>query len=108
MSLAPQRIGIGASVPVLGLETKALARSRGGESPDDMRGQTGGHCQDGGRQGCGDSRGESWCQTIECHSSSFEAATARFDIGFVDADLARLRSGRLAAPVIDTVALPGG
>ncbi|MGH3074794.1 MAG: 3'-5' exonuclease, partial [Gaiellales bacterium] len=33
------------------------------------------------------------------------AHNARFDIGFVDADLARLRSGRLAAPVIDTVAL---
>ena len=33
------------------------------------------------------------------------AHNARFDIGFVDAELARLRSGRLAAPVIDTVAL---
>jgi DNA polymerase-3 subunit epsilon len=33
------------------------------------------------------------------------AHNARFDIGFVDADLGRLRSARLAAPVIDTVAL---
>jgi DNA polymerase-3 subunit epsilon len=33
------------------------------------------------------------------------AHNARFDIGFVDAELRRLRGGRLAAPVIDTVAL---
>jgi DNA polymerase-3 subunit epsilon len=33
------------------------------------------------------------------------AHNARFDVGFVDADLARLRSARLAAPVVDTVAL---
>jgi DNA polymerase-3 subunit epsilon len=33
------------------------------------------------------------------------AHNARFDVGFVDAELRRLRGGRLAAPVIDTVAL---
>jgi DNA polymerase III subunit epsilon len=33
------------------------------------------------------------------------AHNARFDVGFIDAELHRLRGGRLAAPVIDTVAL---
>ena len=33
------------------------------------------------------------------------AHNARFDVGFMDAELHRLRGGRLAAPVIDTVAL---
>ena len=33
------------------------------------------------------------------------AHNARFDVGFVDAELSRLRGGRLTAPVIDTVAL---
>jgi DNA polymerase-3 subunit epsilon len=33
------------------------------------------------------------------------AHNARFDVGFVDAELSRLESRRLAAPVIDTVAL---
>ena len=33
------------------------------------------------------------------------AHNARFDVGFVDAELRRLLGGRLAAPVIDTVAL---
>jgi len=33
------------------------------------------------------------------------AHNARFDVGFVDTELRRLRGGRLAAPVIDTVAL---
>jgi DNA polymerase III subunit epsilon len=33
------------------------------------------------------------------------AHNARFDVGFVDADLSRLQGRRLAAPVIDTVAL---
>jgi DNA polymerase-3 subunit epsilon len=33
------------------------------------------------------------------------AHNARFDVGFVDAELARLHGRRLAAPVIDTVAL---
>ena len=33
------------------------------------------------------------------------AHNARFDVGFVDAELGRLRGGRLAAPVVDTVAL---
>jgi DNA polymerase III subunit epsilon len=33
------------------------------------------------------------------------AHNARFDVGFVDAELSRLRGGRLAAPVLDTVAL---
>jgi DNA polymerase III subunit epsilon len=33
------------------------------------------------------------------------AHNARFDIGFLDAELRRLRGGRLAAPVLDTVAL---
>ncbi len=33
------------------------------------------------------------------------AHNARFDIGFLDAELSRRRGGRIAAPVIDTVAL---
>jgi DNA polymerase III subunit epsilon len=33
------------------------------------------------------------------------AHNARFDVGFVDAELRRLRGGRLAAPVVDTVLL---
>ena len=40
-----------------------------------------------------------------CAGAILVAHNARFDIGFVDAELHRLRGGRLAAPVIDTVAL---
>jgi DNA polymerase-3 subunit epsilon len=39
------------------------------------------------------------------HGAVLVAHNARFDVGFVDAELSRLESRRLAAPVIDTVAL---
>lgn len=40
-----------------------------------------------------------------CGGAVLVAHNARFDVGFVDAELRRLRGGRLAAPVIDTVLL---
>src|SRR5207248_5668984 len=39
------------------------------------------------------------------HGAVLVAHNARFDVGFVDAELSRLEARRLAAPVIDTVAL---